>query len=109
MPGMIDDAAFGALHDPALALPPDEKHRLGSSAHETELPPVYEGKGTLTVDMIGDDFPTEEELATLNRVSDKIPWKAYTVAFVELAERFSFYGTTVVCKLVGCRKRYSFG
>jgi POT family proton-dependent oligopeptide transporter len=42
--------------------------------------------------------PTKEELATLRRVPGKIPWIAYTVAFVELCERFSYYGTTVVCK-----------
>ena len=42
--------------------------------------------------------PTEEEMATLRRVSGKIPWAAYTIAFVELCERFSYYGTTAVCK-----------
>ncbi|KAJ7235495.1 POT family-domain-containing protein [Mycena rebaudengoi] len=41
-------------------------------------------------------FPTEEERLTLRRVSDKIPWNAYLIAFVELAERFSFYGSSVV-------------
>ncbi|KAF8722747.1 hypothetical protein AX14_009566 [Amanita brunnescens Koide BX004] len=41
-------------------------------------------------------FPTEEERATLRRVPDKIPWDAYLIAFVELAERFSFYGSSVV-------------
>ncbi|KAG6865299.1 hypothetical protein C0991_003684 [Blastosporella zonata] len=40
--------------------------------------------------------PTEEEKATLRRVSDTIPWNAYLIAFVELAERFSFYGSSVV-------------
>lgn len=40
--------------------------------------------------------PTEEEMATLRRVSGKIPWAAYTIAFVELCERFSYYGTTAV-------------
>ena len=34
----------------------------------------------------------------LRRVAGKIPWTAYTIAFVELCERFSYYGTTVVCK-----------
>jgi len=50
-------------------------------------------------------FPTDEELLTLRRVSDAIPWAAYressnlafrptyihfaVIAFVELAERFS--------------------
>ncbi|CAG8971246.1 hypothetical protein HYALB_00001412 [Hymenoscyphus albidus] len=42
------------------------------------------------------DRPTEEELATLRRVSGQIPWAAYTIAFVELCERFSYYGTTAV-------------
>ncbi|KAA8644902.1 hypothetical protein EYZ11_007492 [Aspergillus tanneri] len=42
------------------------------------------------------DIPTEEEFATLRRVSGPIPWTAYTVAFVELCERFSYYGTTAV-------------
>ena len=41
-------------------------------------------------------LPTEEELQTLRRVSGPILWTAYTVAFVELCERFSYYGTTVV-------------
>jgi POT family proton-dependent oligopeptide transporter len=26
-----------------------------------------------------------------------VHWTAYTVAFVELCERFSYYGTTAVC------------
>ncbi|KAF7291146.1 putative peptide transporter ptr2 [Mycena indigotica] len=40
--------------------------------------------------------PTEEERLTLRRVADKIPWSAYQIAIVELAERFSFYGAGVV-------------
>jgi hypothetical protein len=42
------------------------------------------------------EIPNDEELHTLRRVSDKIPFKAYTIAFVELVERMSFYGTTQV-------------
>ncbi|KAH8805959.1 Ptr2 peptide transporter, partial [Xylogone sp. PMI_703] len=41
-------------------------------------------------------LPTEEEFRTLRRVAEKIPLSVYTIAFVELAERFSYYGTTVV-------------
>src|SRR3569833_2707869 len=41
-------------------------------------------------------LPNEHELATLRRVPDKIPWNIITIAFVELCERFSFYGTVVV-------------
>ncbi len=44
------------------------------------------------------EYPTEEELHTLRRVADKIDWNVYTLAFVELCERFSYYGTTVVCE-----------
>jgi POT family proton-dependent oligopeptide transporter len=39
---------------------------------------------------------TSEDLAKLRRVSGKITWIAFTIAFVELCERFSYYGTTVV-------------
>ncbi|KAF8537280.1 MFS peptide transporter [Trichophaea hybrida] len=42
------------------------------------------------------DHPTDDELLTLRRVSGKVPWTAYTVAVVELCERFSYYGTTAV-------------
>jgi POT family proton-dependent oligopeptide transporter len=61
-------------------------------------------KGSIDTSSSTDDGefekPTEEELATLRRVSGKIPWVAYTVAFVELCERFSYYGTTAVCKYI---------
>jgi len=43
-----------------------------------------------------DVYPTEEEYNTLRRVPDKVPFASYLVAFVELGERFSYYGTTVV-------------
>ncbi|KAF2842894.1 MFS peptide transporter [Patellaria atrata CBS 101060] len=43
-----------------------------------------------------DTIPTEEELIALRRVPGRIPWLAFTVAFVELCERFAYYGTTAV-------------
>lgn len=49
----------------------------------------------------GEEYPTEEEIKSLRRVCGTVPWSSYTVAFVELCERFSYYGTTVVCKLQG--------
>ncbi|KAG8722720.1 hypothetical protein FRC08_012599 [Ceratobasidium sp. 394] len=39
-------------------------------------------------------LPTEEEAHTLRRVADSIPLVAWTIVFVEFAERFSWYGTT---------------
>jgi proton-dependent oligopeptide transporter, POT family len=111
MPGNIDDAAAGAKLDPSLALPPDFRHEGPAADHATELPLVYEGQptelphrrvhgrdGTNYYDQDIGEFPTEEELHSLRRVSDKVPWKAFALAFVELCERFSYYGTTVVCK-----------
>ncbi|KAG5638605.1 hypothetical protein H0H81_011495 [Sphagnurus paluster] len=55
-------------------------------------------EGSLVLDGIHDGltFPTEEERLTLRRVPDSIPWNVYLIALVELAERFSFYGSSVV-------------
>ncbi|KAG5811893.1 hypothetical protein H9Q74_000584 [Fusarium xylarioides] len=41
-------------------------------------------------------FPTAEELDTLRRVPNKIPMKLFSITFIELCERFSYYGCTVV-------------
>lgn len=76
-----DDVVIGAKHDPALAEAIPEKHENDTGSDLTE-----------------DDYPTQEELKTLRRVPDKVPWKAFPIAFVELCERFSYYGTTVVCE-----------
>lgn len=78
----IDDTVVGAKHDPALAEAIPEKHKPYAASD-------------LTDDV---DYPTEDERQTLRRVPDKVPWNAFPVAFVELCERFSYYGTTVVCK-----------
>lgn len=71
-----------------------------ADAENPKLPDVrVSSDGSERTHMTDDvEKPSENELATLRRVSGKIPWIAYTVAFVELCERFSFYGTTVVCK-----------
>lgn len=44
----------------------------------------------------GVEYPTDEEVVNLRKVVDKIPWITLSVAFVELCERFSYYGTTIV-------------
>ena len=96
---MSDDAWVGAKHDPSLLVPPDPKHEI-PEAHTTELPVVVEGKPTLSEFPDLNEFPSEEEIVSLRRVADKIPLRVYTVAFVELCERFSYYGTQILCKLV---------
>lgn len=85
------------LHDESLTHGPDLKHQLGQDAHIVDLPQYFEGTGPMLVAYMGEGTPTDEELKTLIRVPAKINFSAYTIAFVELAERFSFYGTTVVC------------
>ncbi|KAL2162609.1 hypothetical protein VTH06DRAFT_6445 [Thermothelomyces fergusii] len=67
---------------------------------ETKLAPVpsaqdKEKVGALVITPDGGS-PTEEELQTLRRVPDKINPRIYTIAFIELCERFSYYGTTAV-------------
>ncbi|KAJ8474525.1 hypothetical protein ONZ45_g15917 [Pleurotus djamor] len=94
MAGLERDVAItGALADPTVApvvLHEKSEKRSSSEASisdvEHELDGIHDGL----------EFPTEEEKLTLRRVSDAIPWNAYMIAMVELAERFSFYGSTVV-------------
>ncbi|KKY27564.1 putative oligopeptide transporter [Phaeomoniella chlamydospora] len=43
-----------------------------------------------------ESVPTVEELATLRKVHAPIKWVIYTVAFVELCERFSYYGSATL-------------
>lgn len=51
--------------------------------HTTSAPAYLhsEGKATLQDSYLNeaDDFPTDEELATLRRVPARIPWKIFTV------------------------------
>jgi POT family proton-dependent oligopeptide transporter len=63
-----------------------------ATADATDVVPV----GGVTAD---GQFPNAEELGTLRRVPNKIPLKLFSIAFIELCERFSYYGCTVVCKL----------
>jgi POT family proton-dependent oligopeptide transporter len=61
-----------------------------TNSHHVAPPVEFEA------DLEGEE-PTEEDLATLRRVSGKIPWTAFTIAFVELCERFGYYGCQVLC------------
>lgn len=72
----------------------------GASKSESDIKAISSEKSP-SVDyegaFVGKIYPTEEEMHTLPRVTGKVPWVAFTVAFVELCERFSYYGTTAVC------------
>ncbi|KAM4066171.1 POT family protein [Hirsutella rhossiliensis] len=84
--GLVDAEHKGIVVNPARGSMDVRKgsvtrHSLaGVSVEEEE----YDGK------------PTEEEMHTLRRVSGKIMWSMWTIAFVELCERFSYYGTSVL-------------
>ncbi|PSN67687.1 peptide transporter PTR2-A [Corynespora cassiicola Philippines] len=86
--------------DPALVDRSGDPERKHPEQHTATLPPYLhnEGKATMQDSYLSDseDFPTDEELRTLRRVPAAIPWKIYTIAFVELVERMSYYGTTAV-------------
>ncbi|PPR01223.1 hypothetical protein CVT26_015298 [Gymnopilus dilepis] len=72
-----------------VALADVKKHDAESSQQsevDHEYDEIHEGL----------EFPTEEERATLRRVPDSLPWNAYLISIVEFAERFSFYGSSVV-------------
>ncbi|KAH9833080.1 POT family-domain-containing protein [Rhodofomes roseus] len=98
MPGDATDAYAADKLDPALIDGSGDPKRLSVHAHTTELPPLYNGEPVAQSEYFDHDLPipTQEDLATLRRVSEKIPFKAYTIAFVELVERLSYYGTTQV-------------
>ncbi|CAA7270518.1 unnamed protein product [Cyclocybe aegerita] len=84
MAGLQGDA------DALMAAAEIKKHDSISTEKHSELDHELDGIHDGLV------FPTEEERATLRRVPDTIPWNAYLIAIVELAERFSFYGSSVV-------------
>lgn len=91
--------------DPALvdrSGDPGRKNPIFAGENNNTLPAYLtsEGKATLQEtylsDSDADDFPTAEELVSLRRVPAAIPWRIYTIAFVELVERMSYYGTLAV-------------
>ncbi len=99
MPTDVADVQAGALTD----LP--SEHRVSVSAKAGEhVSPAYDEKvhelASSDTEELVEGYPTPEELEgenRLRRISAPIPWAVYTVAFVELCERFSYYGTQVVC------------
>ncbi|GAB7353162.1 hypothetical protein MBLNU459_g3695t1 [Dothideomycetes sp. NU459] len=86
-------------HEPKLATPVHEKElQLGEKNFISEKSTDSADLSSLTDGDVADyeGKPTEEELNTLPRVSGALPWTTFTIAFVELCERFGYYGTTVV-------------
>ncbi|KAF2144555.1 uncharacterized protein K452DRAFT_266481 [Aplosporella prunicola CBS 121167] len=90
----LEDVEIAQGHEPAAPTPLGEKElQLAVSSNEKEMG-VSMGRGSF--DDSEGTAPTEEDLHTLVRVSGKLPWTTYTIAFVEMCERFSYYGTSVL-------------
>jgi POT family proton-dependent oligopeptide transporter len=70
--------------------------RAGRGSVDVEKIAALTNSDSFGTNDTGDDMPTEEELHVLRRVSGKINWAAYTIAFCELCERFSYYGSAVL-------------
>ncbi|KAH9965320.1 proton-dependent oligopeptide transport family protein [Russula dissimulans] len=85
MEKQADDPNQPTLNQPAKELQSEKATSVSSVSHPLD---------DLQID--GLDPPTEEEMNTLRHVADKINWRAYLIAFVELAERFSYYGSIVI-------------
>lgn len=69
--------------------------RRSSVVTDPQAPAAAVSSGGVTAD---GQFPTPEEMQSLRRIANKIPMKLFSIAFIELCERFSYYGCTVVCK-----------
>jgi POT family proton-dependent oligopeptide transporter len=84
--------------DPTSVAVSSDVRAIAKEKEELGILPVgsKNDDGSLGIGVDDDRAPTEEELHTLRRIPDKIPWSIYTIAFVELCERFSYYGTTAV-------------
>ncbi len=67
------------------------KTSIDMPAAVQEKVPENESASLSSFEPAGDE-PTEEERATLRHVPDKLPWSAFLVAIIELAERFTYYG-----------------
>jgi POT family proton-dependent oligopeptide transporter len=96
---MADQVDFAAGHEHIVPYQQsdslaEEKHMgLQTTDNDSERIVAYDGFDDST---LHPDHPTDEELQTLRKVAGHIPWTAYLVGYVELAERFSYYGVTAV-------------
>lgn len=96
-------AGVEAVEASKITVPPtgekdiiDEKqgHDLKDSAQASDSDDPLDGA---LIGPNGEQYPTKEELQTLRRTHGHVPFVLYTIAFVELCERFAYYGTTQVC------------
>ena len=67
-----------------------EKKGSATSAGKAEVDFAVCSQGEIPANKL---IPEAEDLRTLRRVPGEINFNAFTVAFIELCERFTYYGT----------------
>ena len=88
------------MHDPALMDRTGDLRELQLQGKTQVLTgrAATTGEAAVEQDAYEDEeLPTEEELHTLRRIPGHITPKVYTIAYVEMVERLSYYGCTQVC------------
>lgn len=86
---MEDNKQLSNQTTPVINTIIDEKDGVINEVNSNILEEVYNDKNKF----LG-YVPTEEESQTLQKVSDRLPWAAWSVAGVELCERFTYYGVS---------------
>ncbi|KZL67796.1 peptide transporter ptr2 [Colletotrichum incanum] len=95
--GGLQDDVLAKAHVPSATIQGTDKETRGSfDVTAAAAPRVEDNYYDSKSDDDYEDKPTEEELNTLRRVSGPIHWGIYTIAFAELCERFSYYGSSVL-------------
>jgi hypothetical protein len=89
MASATDVAAVEATQRSSIEKQPLEDSASDEGQALSRIPNDYE----LELYGEGVEFPTDEEVATLRRVADKMPIGSFAIVIVELCERFAFYGT----------------
>lgn len=97
MPADIQDNAVAAHAEAQNDIYEADLKIHGAKNHVHPLGHIEHGVSA-NPQVTDDDFvaPTEQELSSLRRVPEKLPWTTYAIAFCELAERFSYYGCVQV-------------
>ena len=97
----LDLAEVSKAHAPqvldAPAAPGATNQKNEKALHSPDDSSQSQSRKESLTDDDGKEYPTPEEITTLRRVRGPVPWSSYTIAFVELCERFGYYGTTAVC------------
>ncbi|KAI1184381.1 POT family protein [Nemania serpens] len=96
----VEEVVGLSVHDvvePA-AIDTEKGHHAQSVAKEDAAKSHVDSEASSTdvVDLDAYPPPTAEERKTLRKVYDTVPWTAWTLCFVELAERASYYGVKAV-------------